>query len=809
MKFLEQASVLALVMAMGATPAMAQSAAPAAPNPTDGTPQGNPATASPQDSPAASPQERAPADQTGLGDIIITAQRKSESLQKAPVAVAVVGGEAISNAGVISPAQLTTLVPALQVTSGNGSYANFYVRGVGNFNGNALTESAIAFNYDGVYVARPSSTTGFFYDLDRVEVLKGPQGTLYGRNATGGAINVLPRRPTDEWGGYANVTFGNYSAVTLEGAVNAPLAPNLAVRISGVYNYRNGYMKDGTDNERSQGGRFQLKFDPTSKFSIVISADYFHQGGTGAGGTPVALGVDNRFGSYSPQANALLTSIQHVIGGTTFVPQPNIQYQNNTYWGVNSTIEYKSDIGTFTLIPGYRNSQLDNISGDLGFFIFQKEKMEQETVEARYASPDKLPVHLLLGGYYFHEKGGDPINIVNNQFAAFFKNERYGTESAAGFGRLTWDVTPDLHLTGGLRYTWERKSYASTVTSLFRSCLAGFAQCQGGTKPFPFDFSVPSVTVLPDTSVVPDFTSFGAFPFQVGQFGNQLTVDKQRSFSAVTWRAAADWNVTSRNLLYASYETGFKSGGFYSTRDAGVFQPETIQAWTVGSKNRFFDDRFQINLEAFYWKYRNQQISHLGLDSAGTLIFPTENIGRATMKGVEADLQLAVTPTTRVTADVQYLSANYDSFVYNTPLQGGAPTTGCGVTASATGFAVNCSGRRPPQAPEWTLNVALNKVFRLPGGTEISFDARAHYQSSTTTGLEYLPAELQKGFWQEDLQLTLRDSSGKFSIAGFVNNLSNTTVKGQTYLVTYTAMPTAWAILRPPRTFGVRLGVKY
>lgn len=230
----------------------------------------------------------------GLAEIVVTAQRKSENLQKAAIAIASVGGDTLRSAGVVNPAQLTALVPSLQVSNGNGAYANFYIRGVGNFTGNALTESAIAFNYDGVYVARPSSTSGFFYDLERVEVLKGPQGTLYGRNATGGAINVLPRQPQFEWGGHANASYGNYDAVNLEGAINAPLAPDLAVRLTGIYNRHDGYMKDGTDDQKEYGGRLQLRYEPTSELSILIGADYFHQGGKGPGGTLVPTGIDKR-----------------------------------------------------------------------------------------------------------------------------------------------------------------------------------------------------------------------------------------------------------------------------------------------------------------------------------------------------------------------------------------------------------------------------------------------------------------------------------------------------------------------------------
>lgn len=746
----------------------------------------------------------------GLAEVVVTAQRRQENLQKAPIPVAVVDGEALSSAGIVNPAQLSTLVPALQVVNTNGAYSNFYIRGVGNFTGNALTESAIAFNYDGVYLARPSSTVGFFYDLERVEVLKGPQGSLYGRNATGGAINVIPQAPTFETGGYGRAEFGNHDTVNFEGAVNVPFSDKAALRVAGIYNHHDGYMKDGTSDAKDSGGRLQLRVDPTDALSIVLAADYFHQGGNGVGGTPVRLDAGNRYGAFSAESNAFYTTLLHVVGGTAFDPLPDIQFQDNTYWGVNARMVYKSDVGSFTIIPAYRHSRLDYTTGNIGFFIMQKETFRQHTIEARYESPEDRPFHALIGGYYFRERGNDPYNIINNQFGFVDQiDQRYGSTSPAAFGRLTFDVTPDFHLTGGVRYTHERRTYGGQTLALTRVCLTGFLQCQGQAIAFPNSTAAPTVTVLPDSTVVPDFTSFGAFPFQVGQFGRFIEVDKSKSFNKVTWRLGADWNVTPRNLLYASYETGFKSGGFFATIDSGVYRPETIRALTIGSKNRFLYNKLQLNLEAFYWKYKDQQISHLGVNSTGTLVFPTENVGRSTLKGAEAEIEYLATPTTLVSADLQFLSAEYKNFVYRTPAQAGPPQSGCVISPNATGFNVDCTGRRPPQAPKWAMNIGLSQTFDLPNGSRLVFEGRAHHQSNTWTSLEYLPEEYQKSYWQGDLQVTYHDPSDRLTIGGFVNNVANTTVKGQTFLVTYSLVPTAYATLRPPRTYGVRLGYQF
>ena len=167
-------------------------------------------------------------------EITITAQRRSESLQRAAIAVSAVTGDSLQAAGITRPTELTSVLPSLQVAPASGPYNLFYLRGVGNFNANVFSDSAIAFNFAGVYVGRPSGTNGFFYDLERVELVKGPQGTLYGRNATGGAINVIPRRPElGELSGSGSIEYGNYDALRLDASINIPLGENGAIRFSG------------------------------------------------------------------------------------------------------------------------------------------------------------------------------------------------------------------------------------------------------------------------------------------------------------------------------------------------------------------------------------------------------------------------------------------------------------------------------------------------------------------------------------------------------------------------------------------------
>ena len=203
------------------------------------------------------PVAETPTDQ--LADIIVTAQRRSESLQRAAIAIDVVSGDALARSGITSPLQLGAAIPSLAAQPAGGPNTIFFLRGVGNFTNNGYSDPALAFNYDGVYVGRPTSTAGMFYDLARVEVLKGPQGTLYGRNATAGAINVIPARPRlGETSGFVDVGYGNYNAVTAQGAINLPIGTDVALRVSGNLSTHDGYLSDGTNDEKTVGARLQL-----------------------------------------------------------------------------------------------------------------------------------------------------------------------------------------------------------------------------------------------------------------------------------------------------------------------------------------------------------------------------------------------------------------------------------------------------------------------------------------------------------------------------------------------------------------------
>ncbi len=746
----------------------------------------------------------------GLEEIVVTAQRREESSQHAAIAISTLGGDSVSDANITRPGGLGAVVPSLQVQDGTGPYSLFYVRGVGNFAANGLSDAALAFNFDGVTVSR-SGTSGFFYDLERVEVLKGPQGTLYGRNATGGAINVISKKPVlGQFGAEAALQYGNYAAFRADGMLNLPVGDNVALRAAVFSTQHDGYMNDRSDDQDDLGGRVSLLYSPSDSLRVSVVADYFKQGGILSGGTvigvtnpavatPPKFSPSDRIGLFAPETTAYLATQLNLVSRRTFAPFTNISNEDNVFWGVSATIDWTTPIGTLTVIPAYRDSSIDYTSFAVGTMLRENSHDKQTSVEVRLASPTDQTLRYVLGAFYLHDPNEVPRFDVNQQSIATFQSYKAKTDSQAAFANLTYALIDEVRLAGGVRYTKDNKYFsdANSATNSIICTAPGFTPC-------------PNAGVLPYTQMTPVPPQFFN-PNGTITTLSTITNNNSQGYSRTTWRAGADWDVTDSNLLYASYETGFKSGGFFFSGDPDNFyDPETIDAYTLGSKNRFLDDRLQINVELYHWKYHDQQISHLSLDSLGTLIFPTENVGMATFQGAELDLQARPFRHTLISADVQYNDAVYDDFIYKTPnLNGGFfnGTTCPNVGTPGAVYTVNCSGKTPPYAPEWSVSAAVQQTIPLPGGGRLVGDARVHYQTETLTGLEFLPVEYQDAYSIWDFDLTYSTANDRLSIGAFVNNAFNETVISYSFPTPQSGFATG--ILQRPQTYGARIGVRF
>lgn len=760
-------------------------------------------------------------DANGLADIVVTAQRVAENSQRAAVAVDVVGGGQLRASGTSSVDKLTSLVPALTVPSA-GSYNYYFVRGVGNFASTSYSDPAVAFNYDGVYVGRPTSAAGVFYDLDRIEVLKGPQGTLYGRNATGGAINVLPTQPKlGEFSGFGSVSYGNYNALNLQGAINAPLGENGALRLSTNIVSHDGYLSDGQSDEKVQALRAQMKAKLTPELSVRVSGDFAHVGGVGAGYSYVdayrynpALttlprgqrftvtdsGLDLSQGIFSPSSQAYIQTKRAGPAGRNLNALSQFPFQKNDFYGANAEIGYETGIGTLTIIPAWRYAKLDNLGGTLAS-VFSREKDEQYSVEARLGKTGIGIFDYNVGLYYFDESIKGHI-AVNQAALAVQQDYTTGTKSYAAFGRLTVHLGDRLRAVGGVRYTRDNKQFDGQSNRVTLVCVA--AAC-------------------PTLPLFPAFQSFSDIPFALPRFGvpagpgpvpgsivsrGDVVVDANQKIGKATYRGALELDLGPRSLLYASVETGYRSGGFSLASGYETYRPEFITAYTIGSKNRFFDNRVQLNLEAFYWNYRNQQVSHVGIDRGGQQGNFTENVGESSLKGGEVEGRLLLTRTTLLSADAQYLDTSYKTFKYQAPLGTAPPYTTCAVAPAGNPafYDVDCSGKPAFNSPKWTINLAGQQTFSI-GNYKIVLGADTQYRSSQVIGFEYRPSQIAPANWRTNAMVSFGHIDDRWEIAAFVRNIEGG--RTPTFASNVSIGSVDVVIPSAPRTYGVRLSGKF
>jgi iron complex outermembrane receptor protein len=701
-----------------------------------------------QSAPAPAPAAT-PAAGNGLQDIVVTAQRRAENVQKAPIAIDTVSSELLTQRHITDATKLTQLVPSAQIGQAAGPFPVFFLRGGGSFGTNSLTDSAVTLSLDGVPLARQYNSNGQFFDLERVEVLEGPQGTLYGRNATGGAINLIPQKPKNEFSFDGGLSFGNYHAIQTNAAVNVPLASTLAARASFQSTNHSGYNSDGMSDEATQSARLQLLYEPSSRLSVLLSGDYVHQGGKGAGFVDVSdFSPDQRVGLTDPR-------VQAIYAGKGLTPfAANSLYLNDRYSGVKAEVNWKTDLGTLTILPAYRHAHLD-FNSAYGGSEADNEFDDQESVEARFTSNDRGFLRWIVGGFYLHDKIDVFMNIDNRNGVGNQQIYDNYTDSKAVFADVTAKLTSKLRLIGGIRYTNETKTLDGSLHNQF---LAN-----------------------------PKY----------------VVVDDSAKASKVTWRAGAQYDVTPTSMIYGTVATSFRSGGFYFTADNPAFKPETVRAYTIGTKNRFFDNKVQLNLELFQWDFTNQQLAYSTRDSAGNQVFATQNAGKTRTRGAEIDLKFQPTRSTQLGLDVQYLHSRFQQFLL---VQTAAPAAGslCSSVHSGATYTLNCQGQTPPNSPSWVVSPTVSQDFDLANGGSVNLLMGAHYQTKSYTAINLTPTDLQDSYITGNLALTYTAPGKAWSVGAFVENLGDVAIKQYTAHTVITA-----AVLAPPRTYGIRAAVHF
>jgi len=753
--------------------------------------------------------------------IIITALKHEETLARTAAPVSVLGGKELRESGTDSTAKLNDRFPALTVQP-NATGNLIFIRGVGNFTLQPNSDPAVGFVYDGVFIARPISTISQFFDLDRVELLKGPQGVLYGRNASAGSINLEPRQPVvGETSLSADLSVATYADVHGEMAANAPLGGGAALRLSAAISNQDAFLKGYRTGPAQQSVRAQVKARIGERTTVRLSGDYNRIGGVGIGSSYVGNYVFDRAaniyrffpsglspsqGIYSPQSQAYRQSIFLPSAGRLLDALGSRPGQDNEFYGAHVRADADLGIGRLTIIPAWRRTSVDAIVSGAPFGYGQREADEQASLETRLAGLSGT-VDWLAGAFLWDESI-DSKTMTSLSSVLTQSTQRYRTRSAALFGNLTFHASSRFRLTGGARWTRDRKSYRSATGTLAIACRA-----LPGTVPHcP---TAPLFQLVDDFSQVPfPIPSEGGGPLPILVNGvptgavvvrSELDARGRLTDKALTWRLGSEVDLGQRSLAYATVETGYRPGGFNAATGFETYEPERITAYTLGLRHRQFGGKLQLNVEAFWWDYRDQQVSSLrpDLSTPPRNANITENIGRSRIRGIEADIRVVPWHGGQMRADVQYLNARYRSFRYLNSNTGAPPLTGCASTLDvATNlYTVDCGSKQPYNSPRWSINLSARQAFAVRDFT-VTAVGDTQFRSARNIGFAFLPEQRIGPTWTTNLQLVVSPPGDRFEWAIFVRNVENSRVPQ--FMIYHPVNQALVAATSPPRQVGFR-----
>ncbi|PZU51045.1 MAG: TonB-dependent receptor [Sphingomonas sp.] len=707
-------------------------------------------------------------------EIIVTAQRRSQSVMDVPLAISALGGDTLQNKGITSSVNLDQSVPNLQVSSNFGNaQPNFSLRGVSVANEyNSNQASPVGVYMDDVYLAARSSHGMGLFDLDRVEVLRGPQGTLFGRNTTGGAINFVTKGPTLEGtNGYIGAGYGNFNTFTAQGAVEAT-APGDEFGVRAAFNYVKG---DGQIHNIFPGSA-----DPASQDTLQGRLSLRYRPGDGA--------LDIRIRAYAGRDNPTGTPVHGLEAFRTglgfFETNTKRVGENRTRaWGVAANISYElSDALTLTSITSYDGGSLNmgaNSDGapiDILFINWKSDfRQFQEELRLNYSSG---PLELVAGVFYGWDR-----TITDNTFSiadmlgagvngGFFQHFRQSRTSLAGFAQGDYEVAPNLTLTLGGRYTSDRARYRDGYAYLF---AGGFDAANT-----PLATTVPCPGVAGTCAYDPDA---------------RFSLDG--SNNAFTGRVALSYRFDDGPLVYASYNRGYRSGAFNGgsyTSSSGInfVKPETVNAFEAGIKGRAVGRSLSYSAAVFYYDYSNQQLQDTREGPVAFLV----NAPKSEIYGAEAELNWRVADTFSLNAAIGLLRATYKEL----SLQG-----------------TDLAGNDLPFAPRVTGQAGFDWALIRKGDDEVTFSPTIAYSGHqyfspfntiNAVGTTQQNAELQQDSYAK-VNAQLSWTHGDYLLRAWVNNAFNTKVYAYGLDLRGAGFPYNYRVPSSPRTFGISARVNF
>lgn len=702
-----------------------------------------------------------------LEEIIVTATKTGETnLQSTPLAITAFSGAQLEDRGITGVRGLVEYTPGLQMADQSG-YAQLYIRGIGSNNVFVGSDPSSTTHMDGVYLARPLSYFSDFLDVERVEVLRGPQGTLYGRNSVGGTINIISRKPSDTFTGEAQAFYGNYNAYGLKGYISGPIADTgmkfslAANRLAHDAYYENVSTGNDLGNQNAFGVRGQLLVPLGERGDFTLRADYAK--------STDALGTYSKL--LQPIGNPLDDAILTDYHKFAADQDNHTTLQNfGAAAEINYTISDNLSLKSLTAARSLKGSIItDADATSLNLFrtaispIIQRQYSEELNLTGKFEN-----LTFVTGAYYFQENVREPLSLSLPGFGvSHFQRPRLKAESYALYGQGEYWITPELSVVAGVRYTKETKDY------------------------FLRDFWTTSASFdIPTAEAAP---TIGA-PF----FADPFIVNTSRGDHAWTPKFGLNYKPNDDMLLYASVTRGFKSGGYEygatnAVDSARGYAPEYLWAYEVGVKSDWLDKRLRLNLAGFYYDYKDLQVT-LFTPPANAI---TDNAASAKVKGVEVEIQARVLPGLDLSANLAYLDAYYSSYP--------------GATVTAFG-PFNASGKRLNSSPEFTMTLGGVYTHEIGENGAVYVGVDYHWQST----IYFTPAnggvggvtnyaERQKGYGLWNARVGWDSPEGQWGFAVIGRNLAN---KGYvTGTVNYT--PNISGRVGAPRTVIGQLTFKY
>lgn len=701
-----------------------------------------------------------------VGDIIVTASRRSETLQKTPIAVTAVNADKVQALGLGNITDIASITPGANFSVKSGFFSP-HIRGIGTDYVSVGIESPVAVYEDGAYLTRTIAVSEILdnFDIGSIQVLRGPQGTLYGRNATGGVVLVNSADPIPDFEGRVRGEYGNIDHRKLEGMFNIPLGDELALRATAGYKHDDGYIRN-IDTGRDAGGsrtysvRAKLRWQPEGA-DIILGGEYYNNSNSIPAATALARNDATCLAcTIDPAAVAPTHGYYETQGDTQTRPT------RTEFYGATLRMTFDADAFDVSSVTTYRQSRTENSAGDSDLtslriqeFAVPESGGTSYTQDLQLTSKLQGPFNYLFGLSYLHDKGYfNPVflgsafgNDFNPETAPGFDNTAT-TNSYAAFLEGYYDLTSDLKITIGGRYTYERR----TAEAYLNQAITG----------------------------VPEGVSFGL-------------KTSQRAF---TPRFVLAWTNGPTNAYY-SFTRGFKAGGFPGpiTSPANPLEPEKIFSHEVGLKQSLFGNTVQLNLAAFYAKNKNQQTQSLDLDAGGTI---TSNAGAMENYGVEFEGQIVPFDGLNLGVSAAWQHARYKPY-RNALLNCVDPVTG-GLIACV----LDITGTAPPETPEWSGSFNANYDFRL-ASWKASLSGIATYRSS----INYQPGAGGPLRYDKDNGLFLLNASGYISppdtdlrLGFFVNNITDR--KYPVFRQTTQPYGLYYYAARP-RTYGVRIEYRF